>query len=255
MPTWDATLYLRFEQERIQPAIDLAARIGLDSPSQIVDLGCGPGSSTAVLARRWPRAVLTGIDSSQTMLAAARRDYPHWDWVATDISTWEAHPPVDLVFSNAALQWVPDHARQFKRLLDQVAPGGAFAAQVPESHAPAHDLMRELAASERWRNAFTSPPRTWHSHSSEFYYDVLSSHAAHVELWRTEYLHVLDSPDGVVEWYRGSGLRPWLDALPNDDERQRFLADYRRLLKPHFLPRTDGRVLFPFPRLFIVAYR
>lgn len=256
MPTWDATLYLRFEKERLQPAIDLAARVALDSPQRIVDLGCGPGTSTAVLARRWPGAALTGVDTSQAMLATARNDFPQWEWIAADIGTWEAHQPFNLVFSNAALQWVPDHRRQFARLFDQVAPGGAFAAQVPDNRdAPAHALMRELASSEAWRGFFGSPPRTWHSHTSEFYYDVLSPRASDVDIWTTEYLHVLDSLDGVVEWYRGTGLRPWLDALPDEDARRRFLADYRRLLAPHFAPRADGRVLFPFPRLFIVAYR
>ena len=131
MPSWDSNLYLRFTNERLQPAIDLAARVALESPARVADLGCGPGSSTAVLARRWPHAALTGVDNSPAMLAAAREDHPHWSWTGDDITTWQADVPFDLVFSNAALQWVPNHLYEFRRLLDQVAPGGAFAVQIP----------------------------------------------------------------------------------------------------------------------------
>jgi len=255
MPSWDSDLYQKFASERTRPVVDLASRVELDAPARVVDLGCGPGSSTVVLARRWPRAALTGVDNSPTMLAAARRDHPQWHWIAEDIGSWQAETPVDVVFSNAALQWVADHGRVLPRLLDQVATGGALAVQIPANFdAPPHLLMRDLAASATWHSFFLTSPREWHVHATEFYYDVLAPRAARLDIWTTEYLHVLDSVDGIVEWYRGTGLRPWLDALPNDDTRRRFLADYRTLLVPYFEPRTDGRVLFPFRRLFIVAY-
>jgi trans-aconitate 2-methyltransferase len=256
MPSWDADLYRRFADERLQPALDLAARVRLESPERVVDLGCGPASSTKVLARHWPRASLTGVDSSTEMLAAARLEHPDWNWVAADIAEWKADIPFELVFSNAALQWVPNHESEFPRLLEQVAAGGAFAVQMPANfEAPPHALMRALAAQPEWRGLFLSAPREWHVHPPEFYYDVLAQKTSWLDIWTTEYVHVLESVDHIVEWYRGTGLRPFLDALPADDSRERFLAEYRGLLSHEFVPRPDGRILFPFRRLFVVAYR
>lgn len=256
MPSWDTTQYLKFASERTQPSIDLAARIALASPRRVIDLGCGPGNSTDILARRWPGAVLAGLDSSAAMIAAAAKDYPQRTWLTGDIATWTAPGEYDVVFSNAALQWVPDHPRVLPHLFAQVAPGGVFAFQVPANFdAPPHRLMRELGASPAWQRYFDPPPREWHAHPAEFYYDTLAPLATHLDLWTTDYFHLLDGVDGIVAWYRGTGLRPWLDVLPDDATRTRFLADYRTALAPHFPPRPDGRVLFPFRRLFVVAYR
>lgn len=258
MPTWNSEQYLKFGRERTQPAIDLAARVRVATPRRVIDLGCGPGNSTGVLAERWPGAAVTGLDNSAAMLAAARRDFPALQWCEGDIATWHAAPgeEFDVVFSNAALQWVPDHRRTLPRLLAAVAPGGALAVQMPASpDAAAHRLMRELAASPSWRPHFASPPREWHVHPPEFYYDVLSPHARQLELWTTDYYHILENLDGVIEWYRGSGLRPWLDALPDEAARTAFLGAYRARLVPYFPTREDGRVLFPFRRLFVIASR
>lgn len=258
MPSWNSAQYLKFERERTQPATDLAARVTLESPARVIDLGCGPGNSTAVLARRWPNAGIAGLDASTAMLAAARRSSPRATWIETDIATWcgENREPFDMVFSNAALQWVPDHGRIFPRLLAHVARNGALAVQMPANpDALPHRLMRELAASDAWRRSFASLPREWSVHSPEFYYDLLAPEASRLELWCTDYLHVLEGIDGIVEWYRGTGLRPWLDALPDEAARTRFVAEYRSRLTPHFSPRIDGRILFPFRRLFILAFR
>jgi trans-aconitate 2-methyltransferase len=256
MPSWDSAQYLRFANERTQPAIDLAARVAVDAPARIIDLGCGPGNSTAVVARRWPGATLTGLDSSAAMLAAAKKEGPQTIWIEGDIARWQPDAPFDVTFSNAALHWVPDHRREFPRLLTHVAPGGALAVQMPANlDAPPQRLMRELAASAAWRSHFSTPPREWHVHAPEFYYDVLAPHARRVELWYTDYHHVLDGLDGIIEWYRGTGLRPWLDALPDDTTRTSFLGAYRARLVPYFPTRADGRVLFPFRRLFVIAYR
>lgn len=258
MPSWNSEQYLKFARERTQPAIDLAARITLEAPARVVDLGCGPGNSTAVLAQRWPGAAIAGIDSSAAMLAQARRDYPDWTWTEADIAKWHAPADArcDVVFSNAALQWVPDHRREFPRLLEQVAPGGALAVQVPANlDSPAQRVMQELSTSAAWRGHFKTPPRSWFVHAPEFYYDILAPRAARVDLWTTEYHHVLNGLDGVIEWYRGTGLRPWLDALPDDATREQFLGAYRARLVPYYPERIDGRVLFPFRRLFVIAYR
>ena len=258
MPSWNSDQYLKFARERTQPAVDLAARIALDAPARVIDLGCGPGNSTAVLARRFPRAAVTGLDNSAAMLAAARRDFPQLTWLEHDLATWSAPADAryDVVFSNAALQWVGDHRRTFPRLLDSVAPGGALAVQMPANlDAPPHRLMRELAESPTWRSHFKTPPREWHTHPPEFYYDLLAPRARHLELWLTDYVHVLENLDGIVEWYRGSGLRPWLEALPDDATRTQFLGAYRARLVPYFPERADSRVLFPFRRLFLIAYK
>ena len=256
MPSWDSTQYLRFANERTQPAVDLAARIAVEAPARVVDLGCGPGNSTAVLARRWPGAALTGLDNSASMLAAAAKALPAAKWIAGDIARWEPDALCDVVFSNAALQWVPDHRREFPRLLRHVAPGGALAVQMPANiDAPPHRIMRELASSAAWQSHFQTLPREWHVHAPEFYYDILSPHASRVELWTTDYYHVLADLDAIVEWYRGTGLRPWLEALPDDATRTSFLGAYRARLVPYFPSRADGKVLFPFHRLFVIAYR
>lgn len=259
MPSWNSEQYLKFAPERTQPARDLAARVALASPARIIDLGCGPGNSTAVVAQRWPHAHVTGLDNSAAMLAQARSDFPGQTWREGSITAWRAgedEPPCDLVFSNAALQWVPDHRREFPRLLAQVAPGGALAVQMPANlDSPAQRMMAELASSPAWRVRFAAPPRTWQVHAPEFYYDVLAPHARNIELWTTEYHHVLENLDGIVEWYRGTGLRPWLDALPDEATRTQFLGAYRARLVPYFPERADGRVLFPFRRFFVIAYR
>ncbi len=258
MPTWDSTQYLKFAAERTQPAIDLAARIALTSPCRAVDLGCGPGNSTEVIARRWPGAELTGLDNSPAMIATAKKDFPQRTWLVGDIATWSASADVlpDVIFSNAALQWIPDHARVLPHLFKQLAPGGALAFQVPANfNAPAHRIMRELGASATWRESFRSPVREWHVEEPPFYYNVLAPHATQLELWTTDYLHILPGPEGIVEWYRGTGLRPWLDALPNDAARTQFTADYLAEITKAFPCQSDGRVLFPFRRLFVIAYR
>lgn len=256
MPTWDTDIYGRFTEQRTRPAVDLAARVRLEAPARVVDLGCGPGDSTAVLAKRWPRAELTGVDNSAVMLAAARSRNPAGLWVEADIEAWIADRPFDVVFSNAALQWLPTHARIFPRLLEQVAPGGVLAVQIPANlDAPPHRAMRAIAQSAAWRHRFTSAPHEWHVHPTEFYYDVLAPHVRDLDIWTTEYLHLLASVDEIVEWYRGTGLRPWLDALSRQADREQFAFEFRSLLAQQFQPRPGGDVLFPFRRLFLVAYR
>jgi trans-aconitate 2-methyltransferase len=259
VPTWNADQYLQFGDERTQPCRDLVARIAVASPQRIIDLGCGPGNSTDVLARRWPAAELTGLDGSPEMVDAARRMHPERRWVVGDIATWAAGDdgPFDVVFSNAAMQWVDDHATTYPRILAHAAPGGALAVQVPGNlAAPAHRLMRELAQSDRWRTRFPAAGvLEWHVHDPKFYYDVLAPHAARIEIWETEYLHVMAGPEGIVDWYKGTGLRPFLDALASDSERASFTEHYLELVRVAFPRRPDGRVLFPFRRLFVLAYR
>jgi len=231
--------------------------VELDAPARAIDLGCGPGNSTAVLAARWPGAELSGLDSSAEMLAKARRDGPAVEWVQGDIGCWlvEERRHYELVFSNAALQWVPRHGAVFPRLLDRVAPGGALAVQMPAgSDIPAQRLIRQMAAAPQWRARFTAPPVDWRTEPPGFYYDALAARAARLEIWETEYLHVMEGPEAILAWYSGSGLRPFLHALSTEDDRAEYLAEYLERLRPCYPAQADGRVLFPFRRLFLVAY-
>jgi trans-aconitate 2-methyltransferase len=256
MTTWDSEQYLRFAEERTRPCRDLAARVALASPRAIVDLGCGPGNSAAVLRERWPGTDVTGIDNAPDMLARARRDHPDFRWEEGDIGSWRPGQTFDLVFSNAALQWVPDHAALLPRLLSYVAEGGALAFQMPANFdAPAHRLMRELAATPRFQDALSGPVREWHVEDVADYYDILSPHASRLDLWATEYQHVMAGAAAITEWYKGTGLRPFLDALPDAAAQGAFLAEYTALVAAAFPARRDGRVLFPFRRVFAVAYR
>jgi len=259
MPSWNADQYLKFAAERTRPSRDLVARIQIGRPARVIDLGCGPGNSTALLAERWPGAEVSGLDNSPAMIDQANRDYPDQRWIVGDIAAWAAGAaePFDVVFSNAALQWVPDHESLYPALLRHVAPGGALAVQVPMNlDAPAHVLMRELASTPAW--ACLLPPdgvREWHVHDAGYYYDLLAPTASRLDLWKTEYLHVVDGPAAIVEWYKGTGLRPFLDALPSDADRANFLADYADRIAEAYPAQRDGRVLFPFRRFFLVAYR
>ena len=252
---WDADQYLKFDAERTQPARDLLARVPLPAPRRIVDLGCGPGNSTELLARRFPTAEVTGVDSSPDMLAQARKDHPTGRWIEADIAAFTPDGAFDLIFSNAALQWVPDHARLFPALFAALPPGGVLAVQMPRNFAaPNHALLRETAASPRWAARMPDEARLMPVGDPGLYYDLLTPIAARLDIFEIEYLHVLDGPEGVVEWMKGSGLRPFLQRL-DASEHPAFLADYLDRLRVAYPSRADGKVLFPFRRLFLVAVR
>ena len=259
MPTWDANQYLRFNDQRTRPCRELATRIAIRAPERLIDLGCGPGNSTSVLAEHWPESELTGLDSSPEMIAAAKKAYPHRTWQNGDIAAWAGQnvQTYDVVFSNAALQWVDDHPAVLPKLLARVAAGGALAIQMPANFdAPSHRIMRDLAASQAWRDHFPAAGiREWHVHDLAAYHDILAPIASAVDFWETEYLHVMADASAIVEWYKGTGMRPFLDALANDQERADFTAQYLERIQQAFPVRKDGRVIFPFRRLFLIAYQ
>lgn len=257
-PRWDALRYLHFEEERTQPCRDLVRRIALERPGSIVDLGCGPGNSTAVLAARWPDARLEGVDRSEEMLATARRSGLRATWIAGDVRTWRPEARVDLVFSNAALQWLPDHPRTLPRIWSWVGAGGALAFQVPARDPPAPpwlEAIEAVRARPPWAGV-AAPAATESSVlSREAYYDLLAPAASRIDLWDTTYGHVLEGPAAIVEWTRTTMLRPWLAALPSDEARTTYLAELTTELERRVPRRRDGRVVFPFLRRFVVAYR
>ncbi|MFB4423845.1 trans-aconitate 2-methyltransferase [Streptomyces sp. QL37] len=258
-PTWDPRQYLRHADHRTRPFHDLLARTGPlpHEPSpRIADLGCGAGNVTALLAARWPAARITGYDSSPQMLERARTHAgPLLDFTEADAATWEPTETYDLIVSNALLQWVPGHTARFPRWLDALAPGGTLAFQVPGNFdAPSHTLMRELARSPRWHDRLGGLLR--HSdavHTPAEYLEHLTAPGRAVDVWETTYLHLLQGEDPVLDWVKGTGLRPVLDALADDpDARDAFLTEYRDLLRTAYPAGPHGTV-FPFRRIFAVA--
>jgi trans-aconitate 2-methyltransferase len=246
---------MKFSNERTQPSVDLTARIAVSDPRRIVDLGCGPGNSTAVLRRRWPRAEILGLDNSEGMIAAARKSYPTEKWVLADAATWSADAPYDIVFSNAALQWLPNHAVLLPHLISQTASGGALAVQIPAHfNSPMHREILAAANDPRWRHLMDAALRALTRESPAFYYNVLQPLSSRLEIWETEYYHVLADPAEIVEWFRGTGLRPYLTALEDDGQRQLFEANLVERYEACYPRQNDGRILFPFRRLFIIAY-
>jgi len=251
--TWDADLFLRFEAERAWPARDLVAKVET-APRRAFDLGCGPGSSTRLLAERFPDASITGIDSSAGMLGVARRRLPGFAFEQVDIAHWSPEQPPDLIFADSALQWVANHEALFPRLMAQLADGGTLAVQMPDNRQePSHALMRLIAADGPWSNRLVPIAKTRAviaTHTD--YYNWLQPHSASLAIWQTTYVHPLANIDAVVDWFRGSALRPFLAPL-NPDERAEFLGRYRRELAESYGVETDGRVLFLYPRLFVLA--
>lgn len=251
---WSAQQYKAFEAQRTRPVRDLVAAIPTVEARRVVDLGCGPGNSTEVLAGRYPHAAITGLDNAEDMLASARKRLPDVRFDHADIGTWVPSENYDVILANASLQWIPDHAVLYPRLLGYVAPGGTLAIQTPDNEQePAHVMIRQVAAEGPWASKVANV-RTITRHSATYYYSVMQPHARELEVWRTIYHHPLASHDAIVEWFKGTALRPYLDAL-NDGERQEFLARYRRAIEPGYPPLADGTVLLPFPRLFITATR
>ena len=256
MPSWNADLYLQFANERMQPSLDLAARIRLEAPRRIIDLGCGPGNSTTVLRGRWPGAEIVGLDHSADMIAKARADYPVATWELGEIPTWSPVQKFDLVFTNAALQWVPDHAVLIPHLFAQVTAGGALAVQVPAHlESPVHRAILKIADDPEWSVRLESARWMLNVATPESYYDLLCRDATGIDAWVTTYQHVLAGPEAIIEWMRGTGLRPFLEALPGDEPRDRFVARLLELVTDGYPRRADEKVIFPFRRLFFVAYR
>ena len=253
---WNASQYLKFEDQRTRPARDLLAAVPLQSAAFVVDLGCGPGNSTEILAQRFPGAELLGLDTSPAMLEAARARLPGVTFALGDASTFTLPKPADLIYANAVLQWVPDHATLLPRLMSLLAPGGVLAVQMPDNlEEPSHVAMRETAMAGPWADKLhaATRARTVLPEPGE-YYDMLKPHAGAVDLWHTIYNHPLDGIPAIVEWVKGTGLRPFIDPLEGD-ERTQFLEEYAARLSDSYLPRVDGKVLLAFPRFFIVAVK
>lgn len=252
--TWSAKQYSMFEQQRTRPVRDLVAAIPEGDVRTAVDLGCGPGNSTEVLAERFPQAVVTGMDSSDDMLVDARKRLPALTFELADIGAWNPVQKFDVILANASLQWLPDHATLYPHLVNQLTPGGTLAVQTPDNlDEPAHKLAREVAADGPWAAKIGSVKHN-ERHTASYYFELLSQHCSTVDVWRTTYHHPLAGSAAVVEWFKGSALRPFLAPL-TESEKGAFLDEYLARITKAYPALADGTVLLPFPRLFIIATR
>lgn len=253
MNDWNPCVYERYKAQRDRPALDLMLQIPRDlEPAEIWDLGCGPGEQAAVLAARHPGAAVHGLDSSPAMLEVARKRAAKVDWRLGDIAAFSPERPADLIFTNAALQWVSGHEQLLPRLADALASGGVLACQMPDSRKGRwRDLLRQTAEDPRWAGALAGVERVGVL-SAETYYGLLADRCE-VDIWSTDYLHVLEGEDAVLEWTRGTSLRPYLERL--GDQAEAFEAVFAEHLRDAYPRRADGATLMPFSRLFIVARR
>ena len=255
MSDWQPNLYLQFGKERTQPSIDLTARIDIDNPKRIIDIGCGPGNSTNVLIARWPQAEIIGLDNSEAMIHEAKEKYPAMNWLcadaAGDLSTL-GH--FDIVFSNAAIQWMPHQKTLLSKFFRMLNIGGVLAVQVPcTKYMPMHTELKKLISSGKWKGKFANVASTYSIHTADFYYDILCDLTAEIELWETHYFHIMNTHADIVKWYSGSGLRPYLNCLEDASENTEFINEYENALKNVYPIQSDGKILFPFTRIFFVV--
>ncbi len=257
--SWNPTRYQLFSGHRLRPALELLDRVPLPAPKLVYDLGCGPGEVTQIIANRWPDAAVIGVDNSPEMVARAKLLTQAINWVETDIADWQPESPPDLIYSNATLQWLDGHDALLPRLMEELAPGGCLAVQMPQSWPmPSHRLMRETLAHGGPDGNPIGPPalrqaldHIWVADAAH-YFDLLSPSSQTIDIWETEYLQVLDGDNPVLEWVSGTGLRPVLHGLSPDD-RATFLASYSAALLDAYPRRPNGQTIYPFRRLFIVA--
>ena len=253
---WSAEQYVKFENERTRPARDLLAQVASLPDGPLYDLGCGPGNSTELIRDRFPAYLVTGIDGDENMLAAARHRLTDVMFEKGDLAHWSPETPAALFFANAVFQWLPDHLSIFDRLMDNLVEGGVLAVQMPDNldeptHIAAQDLAEDpkfaefYAGRSRRRNALPKPA---------VYVDLLDAKSSHVDVWHTVYNHRLADAQAIVEWVKGTVLRPYLDDLP-PDARAAYLAEYLERIRAAYPPLSDGRVLLRFPRLFILAVK
>jgi trans-aconitate 2-methyltransferase len=254
MLDWNSKQYLMFENERTQPAIDLVNRICIDNPRKIIDIGCGPGNSTQVLANRFPDAYIIGVDNSPNMIETAQRNCISLDFKVCDVNKdlLKVGKGYDIVFSNACIQWIPNHRELLKNLIGLLKIDGILAIQIPMNYEePIHKIICEVSSNEKWKSEFNNP-RNFYTLSQGEYFDLLSEIASDFSIWETVYYHKIKSHEDIMEWYRGTGLRPYLNALP-EAKKKVFEKDvFHRVVKEYPL-QINGDIIFRFPRFFLIA--
>jgi trans-aconitate 2-methyltransferase len=256
MTTWNPDQYLKFRNERTRPALDLASQIEIEKPKRIIDLGCGTGTSTEILANKWPQAEIIGLDSSEEMLIKAKAAHPNITWVKQDLSEWIPDKKCDLIFSNATLQWINPVESLIASSVEALNEGGAFAFQVPNNHdSPYHTCIIEAASRPQWKMKMEQVANPLRYDSINFYYDLLSKRASKINAWETRYFQTMEGPEAILEWVSGTALRPYLQVLDSEEERESFKADLLNFYRKAFPASSDGKVIFPFNRQFLIAYK
>lgn len=256
MSDWSAAQYSKFKSERTIPAIDLANSLNCENVNSVLDIGCGIGNSTAVLAKKFPCAEITGVDNSEDMLETAKKENPGIEFIKLDAENeiGKIKNRYDIVFSNACIQWIPNHRKLLKELFSLLHNGGTLAVQIPQqSKHPVHNIMKSLSKSEKW-NSKLHVERMYNNLSENEYYDVLSELTDNFRIWETTYLHSMPSYESIIEWYKGTGLRPYLEQLSSDD-RKDYLCDLLQCLKDTYPVQKNGEIIFKFPRLFFIAQK
>ncbi len=257
MNGWSSVQYLKFKAERTQPSVDLAARIPTNSPKKIIDIGCGPGNSTRVLKDKYPAACIFGVDSSPDMIAKAKNDNPDMEFELINVpgELDKLSDKFDIVFSNAVLQWIPDHQALLPRLWDLLNNGGTLAVQIPMNFdEPIHKIIDSTAKCEKWSGKI-GQPRLFHTLTDGEYFDIISRLTDDFSFWQTTYLHRMPGAESIMEWYKGTGLRPYLSALEKYGAREAadFEQEVYEQVKKEYPPRENGEIIFRFPRFFFIA--
>ncbi len=253
--TWNPDLYLKFQKERTQPSFDLVGRIELEEPESIIDIGCGPGTSTRVLWERWPGAAVTGLDSSPEMIEKARGEYPDRDWRHADVRDLAPEPKFDLVYSNATIQWIPDHETLVPQLFGLVDAGGALAVQIPlYREMPVSTIIASVAERDRWRERTEGCDARFTFHCMDIYYDILAGLTPKVSMWQTWYVHEMQSHELIVEMMSSTGMRQFLERLESGEDKKAFADQVLDGVREAYPAQKNGVVLYPFKRLFFVAY-
>jgi trans-aconitate 2-methyltransferase len=252
---WNPQQYLKFSGHRLRPAVDLLMRIPDFAVRTVADLGAGAGNVTRLIKERWPDAAVTAVEGSAEMVVAGTKAAPDVVWLHQDLASWRPRQSSDLVYSNAALHWLPNHAALFPALMQTVAPGGVFAVQMPRNFtAPSHLLIAETALKGPWRSQvehLVTPPPVG---EPGYYHGLLAPHAQAIDIWETEYLQVLEGNNPVKEWTKGTWLTRYMDVL-DAQEKAAFEAAYGERVAKAYPKNAAGQTLFPFRRLFIVAQR
>ncbi len=254
MHDWNPDQYLQFKNERTQPSIDLVARIQMADPQTIIDIGCGPGNSTQILLKKWPHADILGIDISEAMIQRARQDYPNQRWFVADAADLAIGQTFDIVFSNAAIHWIPNHDILLRRLFQIVNENGILAVQVPANQeSPLFKSMLRVSRSAKW-SAFTKGREgSITYHDADYYYGQLALYTKEIVMWETIYYHIMKSHEDLIDWYKGTAMKPFFDSLPNDESRQEFSREVLIECQTAYPLQRDGRILYPFKRLFFTA--
>jgi trans-aconitate 2-methyltransferase len=254
---WNPNQYLEFKNERTQPSIDLVNRIEVDRPPKsIVDIGCGPGNSSQVLLARWPEAKLTGVDNSPTMIEKAKRDYPRQKWILADASDFQSDIKFDIVFSNATIQWIPDHKPLFERFNAMLTKNGIIAIQIPKFQEMALGrIIDSLSQNKRWKKETGDCSKMFTYHDHRYYHDLLADKMRFVEMWETDYVHVMPSHLSIIDWIRCTGMKPYLDRISDEDDKKDFEKKVLKAVIKSYPKQKNGTVLFPFKRLFFIGYR